>query len=259
GRHAFRVGFFLLLLAGANSGVQASEADALEDGYQAGLEAIVQQLAKQQSQHQAAASLASLAWDARQAEFRGNELQALVLIFSNLSLIESGGNDKAVLSLLEILLRLQATGLAERLLDVAAQSSDVYGLAKLQLSLARHHAERGQWNSVLDYLGRIDIANDLDSRDGDEANILYGAALQGLKQHRKALLYYDRIKADSPHYRAAKLNSALAFIRQDWWTDAHLAIASALGAGSSPVDEMTDRLHTVLGFSQIQYGFYRDA
>lgn len=162
-------------------------------------------------------------------------------------------------ALLQKLLDNYATKLAEELLELAQKEANNYSLGRFRLAFARYHAERGEWQSAIGQLSEIEIGYDLDTLEGDEANIAYGVALQGLKQHRKAVDYYDRVNLDSPYYRIAQLNTAAAYLRQEWWSDAQIAIEKALASTPSRLDETTDRLHTVLGFSQVQYGFYRDA
>jgi tetratricopeptide (TPR) repeat protein len=60
-------------------------------------------------------------------------------------------------------------------------------------------------------------------------------------------------------YALAQLNIALVYIRQDWWTDAQIAMQNAIKASGQKNIEFLNRVYTTLGFSQLQQGFYRNA
>ncbi|MGQ9424423.1 tetratricopeptide repeat protein [Gilvimarinus sp. F26214L] len=184
--------------------------------------------------------------------------QGLALAAAHADTVVDNLNHPELPWLLDSLFDSQAIAIAEGLREQAYSRGSNYGLARVRLAFARHYGKQGKWQRAIDELDRIDIANVLAPREGDEAYVLYGVALQGLKQHREAVKYYSRVEPGSDHYRTAQLNTALAFIRQDWWTDAQLAIENAL-AQSPRADGMRDRLLATLGYSQIQYGFYRDA
>lgn len=197
----------------------------------------------------------------KQADKNNNTVEVIRLITANLDLISKNNDSNKLQIITRALLRQQATGLAQNILNIVAESGSTYTLGRIQFEFARYHAAVGNWDEVFALLGEIDIVNTLQKEDGDEAFIILGSALQHRKKHRQALGYYARITPQSTHYPVAQLNTAIAYIRQDWWTDAQIAIKNALknepANGSS--DEFRNRLYTVLGFSQIQHGFYRDA
>lgn len=181
------------------------------------------------------------------------------LITANLGLLKSNLDADAIQTATRILLKNNAELLARELLKAAEDSGDDYILGRVIFEFAKYHAEQHAWQQARNTLNRIDIANTLPKADADEAFIILGAALQQEKKHRESLSYYNKIKTDSKQYRIAQLNSAIAYIRQDWWTDAKIAIDNALLADPKDKDGLTNRLHTVLGFSQLQNGFYRNA
>lgn len=156
-------------------------------------------------------------------------------------------------------LSLHNIAIAETLLKTAKNQGDTFSEARITFELAKYYADQGQWSNVITMLKDSGVIENLTKDDAAEANLLIGTALQQQKKHREAMVYYEKIKPESIHYRLAQLNLAAANIRQDWWTDAHLAIQRALKASDADRDELYYRLYTVLGFSQLQFGFYRDA
>lgn len=185
--------------------------------------------------------------------------QATGLVIANLGLLNSNPEADAIQTATRILLKNHAELLAKDLLKIAESSGDDYILGRVIFEFAKHYAEQHAWQQARSEFKKIDIANTLPKADADEAFIILGAALQQEKKHRESLSYYSKIKPDSKQYRIAQLNSAIAYIRQDWWTDAKIAIDNALLADANNSDGLADRLHTVLGFSQLQNGFYRNA
>ena len=203
-------------------------------------------------------NIAALVRQTSHADEAGNSTQVILLTAANMPLVQHNISDKSVATLGRLLFKHQATGLATNLLALAARSGDEYAEARLKFEYARYLASSHQWQDAYAELKAIDINNALSQKEADEAQIIMGAALQHQKKHRKAVEYFSRLKPESEQYRIAQLNTAVAYIRQDWWTDAHIAIKDALEVGPSK-DEMANRLYTLLGFSQIQHGFYRDA
>ena len=181
------------------------------------------------------------------------------LVLTNLPTLQKNVNEKELQDLTALVLKQSSIGVAEQIVDLVKSQGDVYAQAKQHFEFAKYEAELSHWDSALTWLRKIDIANELSKDNGDEAYIIYGAALQFKKKHREAITYYAHIKQDSAFYSIAQLNTALAYIRQDWWTDAQLTIEQALGAVRKEDIEIANRLYTILGFSQLQQGFYRNA
>lgn len=178
---------------------------------------------------------------------------------ANMAVVQKNVNAKELPSLTALVLKHHALGIAKEIADLVSNQGDVYAQAKQNFQIAKYEADQHHWDKAIDWLKKIDITNELPKENGDEANIIYGAALQYKKKHREALSYYARVKADSRFYPIAQLNSALGYIRQDWWTDAQIAIEKALGSAGKNDIEIVNRLYTILGFSQLQQGFYRNA
>ena len=196
----------------------------------------------------------------RQVEHTDQENNAELtvgLIAANLHLLQKDFDAEVAQRLTHLLLKYHAVGLANEVLEVTRQGSDDYALARQDFEFAKYLAAHEDWQAALSHLNAIDIANTLPRDTADQAFILLGAALQDQKKHREAINYYERIKPESPEYRVAQLNLAVAYIRQNWWTDTHIAINRALKKNDNKKDELTNRLYTVLGFSQLQHGFYR--
>lgn len=188
-----------------------------------------------------------------------NSAAAMATIVRNMPAIAQQINSPQVQQIAALALSLHGMEVAQALLTQAKDQGDNFSEARISFEIAKYHADEAHWVEVVKLLKNATIIESLAKEDAAEANLLMGTALQQQKKHREAMTYYEKIKPDSAHYRLAQLNFATANIRQDWWTDAHLAIKSALTINGTKKDELDYRLYTVLGFSQIQYGFYRDA
>jgi len=188
-----------------------------------------------------------------------NYATAMATIVRNMPAIAQQINSPQVQQVTALALSLHGMEVAQSLLSQAKDQGDNFSEARITFEIAKYHADAAHWPEAVALLKNAAIIESLAKEDAAEANLLIGIALQQQKKHREAMSYYEKIKPDSAHYRLAQLNYATANIRQDWWTDAHVAIQSALKINGGKKDELDYRLYTVLGYSQIQYGFYRDA
>lgn len=187
-----------------------------------------------------------------------NLQQAVVLIFSNLALVEQHINSKAAIRVVATLLEANEWQTATRLYAHAQQNSDRSVVSNMAFAFARQHFYRGNWREVHDILGAI--TRDLPPDDLHHALLMLGITAQKLQDHRQAIEIYGKIPASSQHYRAAQVNMAVANIRQDWWTDAHEIINKLLQARTGTVHNgQTDRLYTLLGYSFLQQQYYRNS
>ncbi|HSC66709.1 MAG TPA: hypothetical protein VLC79_03390 [Cellvibrio sp.] len=184
---------------------------------------------------------------------------AMATIVRNMPSILQQVTSASVQKIAALALSLHGTDIAQALLTEAKNQGDNFSEARISFEIAKYDAEQAQWGNVITLLKNPGIIESLEKEDAAEANLLIGNALQQQKKHREAMVFYEKIKSSSSHYRLAQLNLATANIRQDWWSDAHLAIHNALKVNGSKRDELDYRLYTVLGYSQIQFGFYRDA
>lgn len=185
--------------------------------------------------------------------------RVLGLINNNISVIQSNYKSKQVPELVRIALKNYSLGTALKIRSAIDAQASRSITASCEYEIANYYANQNLWDEALTHLKTIDIGNELSSENGDNAYIIWGAALQHSKKHRQALEYYQRIKPDSSRYAFAQLNIALVYIRQDWWTDAQIAMQSAIQISSEQNIEFANRLYTTLGFSQLQQGFYRKA
>ena len=193
------------------------------------------------------------------AEKKHRHEQALGLIANNIKLVEAHPTNKALLDLALISLNDNALGITEKICSFAISSGSASLGAECTYEMATYLAAQNNWDQVLLLLKSIEINNDLSAPHADNSFILWGAALQHIKKHRQALDYYQRIKPESSAYPLAQLNMALVYIRQDWWTDAQIAMQAATKANDGKDVEFDNRVYTTLGFSQLQQGFYRNA
>lgn len=176
----------------------------------------------------------------------------------NLKLIRDNIDDKELFSIFSFLLKHNNKRLADKIYRIARDDTDKPFVSNLSYQYARYFLNKKDWSRVKQYL--VDTFNDLSKRDRDFALIMNGIALQKLKDHRKAVLSYKKISESSDFYPIAKLNIAIAYIRQDWWTDAHNEIQDVIYRNKNKVsDEMTNRLYLVLGYSLLRKEFYRDS
>lgn len=185
--------------------------------------------------------------------------KALQILASNHALSPAHLEDETLQAATRLALKLYCLPQIETLIAQAHEQGDSLAEARLLFELARFYADNERWAEATTVLKDLSIFEQLSSDDFTEAQVILGTALQKQKKHREAMRFYEKISAESPHFRIARLNLASALLRQEWWTDAQIAINAALQSNKSKRDELDYRLFTLLGFSQIQFGFYRDA
>jgi tetratricopeptide (TPR) repeat protein len=205
------------------------------------------------------ASIDELLEKVSKSTFQETPEMVLGLIIENLSLIEANGNSVKACEIARVALQLQSLETATEIVKKIESRASKNVTARCEFEIANYYANNNLWDEALAHLKNIDLDNDLPTSTADNAYLILGAALQHEKKHRKALEYYQHIKPGSSSYPLALLNIALVDIRQDWWTDAQIAIQTAVAANNTEHIEFTNRLYTTLGFSQLQQGFYRNA
>ena len=188
-----------------------------------------------------------------------NPDQVLGLIVNNMSIIKGSSNNKQIPGLVNIALQNHSLSVAKQIRTAIESQAPRSIIATCDYEIANYLAQQNAWDEALAIVKTLDLSNELSSINADNALIIWGAALQHTKKHRQALEYYLRIKPDSPVYPLAQLDTALVYIRQDWWTDAQIAMQNAVSANGENFNEFTNRVYTTLGFSQLQQGFYRNA
>ena len=203
-------------------------------------------------------SMAALvqAVDALQA--KQQPARAVALILHNLPMVEQQIDAGGVPHLIDILLSANEWKTASQLRDKLKAGGDKVTQSSTSLRFAKYHFARRQWAQTL--AATESIGSEVAAEDFSHARLLQGLALQRLRRHRPALAQYAKIPKHSRYYTAARINMALANIRQDWWTDAHLIIEELLrNRRANDEAALTDRLYTTLGYSLLHQQYYRNA
>lgn len=184
---------------------------------------------------------------------------ALHILATHHALAKSRLDDEKLQAVTRLALQVYCLPLVEQLLTEARQQGDSLAEAKLIFELVRFYAENEHWSKITVLLKDPSLLEQLSGTDTAEGYVLLGTALQKQKKHREAMRFYEKVITGSDHFRIAQLNLASALLRQEWWTDAQIAINAALKENKAKRDELDFRMFTMLGYSQIQFGFYRDA
>ncbi len=189
---------------------------------------------------------------------QNKDVIGICLIKNHLPLIEENIDNKEIFPIFQFLLNNNNILLANRLHAKAKSDGDQSLLSNISFVYARYYLKRKKWKKVLKFIDGT--YNDLTAEDGNLARLFTGIALQKIKRHRTAVKIYSKIPLHSKYYSAARLNIATAYIRQDWWTDAHIKINEILNSKKIKTNnEMTNRLYLVLGYSLLRKEFYRDS
>lgn len=185
-------------------------------------------------------------------------VSAVAAVIGNLDLVEKNIDTTPVIRISGLLFETNEWDAATRLYKKIKTHGDKSLVSSVSLFLAKHHFDRNHWKETIDIVETL--RSDLAPDDFHHALLMHGISLQQLKKHRLALAVYAGIPSSSRYYTAARLNMAIANIRQDWWTDAHVIINDLLSNESGGHnDSLTDRLYTVLGYSLLQQQYYRNS
>jgi hypothetical protein len=193
-------------------------------------------------------------------QYRGQNqpLSATAAVIDNVKLVEANADTTPVIDICGLLLETNEWNTALQLYNAVRKQGDKSLVSNVSLSMAKYHFSRDQWKETISVLEGI--RSDLPPEDYHHALLMHGISLQRLQKHRQALEQYGKIPQSSRYYAAARLNMAVANIRQDWWTDAHIIINDLLNDnGRNHSSALTDRLYTVLGYSLLQQGYFRDS
>ena len=185
-------------------------------------------------------------------------IDAITLIVTHLDLIQSNVDSPAVINILALLLKHNEWDSASRLFTTIQNDSNKTIVSNARFIMAKHYMRRNQWQKAIEQLDGI--TGDLVVNDADYANLMHGVALQRLKKHREAIEIYEKNTAISTLHPQITLNLAVAYIRQDWWTDAHAAINELLKRSlNDSLSELENRFNVILGYSLMRQGYYRNA
>ncbi len=194
----------------------------------------------------------------RQLEKNQQPVEAIGLITYNLALIRDNIETPSTFYFIKLLLERNEIESATNLFHSIQLDSNRVIISNAHYEFAKYHLKRKEWKDTLKHLDGI--VADLVADDAHYALLMKGVSLQNLKKHREAINVYKRIPNTSKYYAHATLNSAVAYIRQDWWTDAHIAINEILQKSRNTVpQEMANRLFVVLGYSLMRKEYYRNA
>lgn len=189
----------------------------------------------------------------------GNQpLKAVALIVANQSLVNKNTDNPKLIGYVDLLLQYNELKIAERFYSAIKDEGNKSLTANVSYVFAKYYYSRNNWEKTLTYIeGTI---QDLPQEKAFHALLMQGVALQHQKQHRTALKLYEKIPATSKYYLAARTNMAVADIRQDWWTDAHIVLNTLIHSpGIATNVDSVDRLYTILGYSYLQQQYYRDS
>lgn len=188
----------------------------------------------------------------------GDTRAAVTLLKTHLALVKNNIDNKAMFSFISILLKFNDRKTAEELYQQATNEADKSLVSYISYLFAKYYLARNNWTQTIALLK--DIIIDLPENDANYAYLMHGIALQHLKKHRDAVQYYEKISKTSQYYAYGQLNLALAYIRQNWWTDAHLIIKNVINDKSIiKSEEFVNRLYLVLGYSLLQQDYFRDS
>ena len=185
---------------------------------------------------------------------------AINCIVNNLKILHENIDDESVSDIAWFLYKNGAPKIADALLDYSIAEFSNVTASKIQFHQAKNHFIQGNWGKVIVGLKKTDIDQSLNQQEADYAYFMIAVALQNIRQHRDAIKVYSSISETSQYYNFAQINIAVANILQGWWTDAQLILKEIIKKETKNKNyELVDRMNLILGFSQLQNEFYRDA
>jgi len=128
---------------------------------------------------------------------------------ANLDLVLENVSKKEFEDLLAFLYQNNDTATIQLITDGLKKVKDPVALSRNYFLLAKYYESRKNWRGVQAALSKVNL-RELSVGDNHYYNLLMGFALQNLKQHRKALKFYEEIPQTSPYFSHVKLNEVLA-------------------------------------------------
>lgn len=189
---------------------------------------------------------------------RNEPVAAANLIIYNIPYLQNNYDNLAIFDFISLLLEQNEITTANQLFTLLKNEGDRTLYSNAAFHFASYHYKRRNWNRVLALLS--DTVNDLAPAENHQALLMLGIALQNKLNHRDAINSYNKIPPSSHVYIPARLNMAIANIRQGWWTDAHTIINDVL-ASNLPAknEESINRLYLTLGYSFLYNEYYRNS
>jgi len=187
-----------------------------------------------------------------------DNILAANIIFNNITVLNENYDDRNIFYIISILLNQNDTKTANALFDLINNEGDQALISNAAYIFATFSFKQEKWKKTLQLLDGI--MSDLPEENYYHALLMQGISLQKLQKHRESIAYYEKIKPGSKNYLAARLNMAIANIKQGWWTDGHTIIQSALkSAEMEKQEEALNRLYLTLGYSLMNQEYYRDS
>lgn len=186
-------------------------------------------------------------------------INAIKYITGNQNLIKKNIDDNSIFFFMNLLIEHNEWNTASKLYKHIILEGDKSLISNIKFMFMKYYISRKEWQQTLNLL--TDIYDDLTLDDSHYALIMKGVALQEQKKHREALLYYRKVPKSSKFYNYAQLNIAIVYIRQGWWSDAHIIMNNLLKVESALVDqeEFVNRLYLVMGYSFLQQEYFRES
>ena len=170
----------------------------------------------------------------------GKTTHAIALIHHNQEMLRNNIDAIEIIPLTALLLKHNDWHEAKKILDIAKNEAGKSATSNISFEFAKYFMKKRKWQTAFEYLNNI--SNELSPENADYAQLMIGTILQHQKKHREAIEYYTKINPSSKYYSVAILNTAIAYIRQDWWTDAHTLINETIDKHKEQVtDIMSDR------------------
>ncbi len=187
-----------------------------------------------------------------------NSLLAINAIFNNMALLHEHYDHRNIPYFINILLNQNNIKTARVLFEPIKHQGDQAFISHTTYRFATFSFKQNEWQKTRQLLDSI--MNELVDEDYQHALLMQGVSLQKLQKHRDSIAYYEKIEPTSTYYLSARLNMAIANIRQGWWSDAHIIIQNTLkSAEAAEQEEALNRLYLTLGYSLLSQQNYRDA
>ncbi len=189
---------------------------------------------------------------------KNENMLAVSLIIRNIPMLKNNYDNLVIFDFIDLLLVNNEWNSANLLYNWLKKEGDRTLVSNTSYLFAKYSFKRQKWRTTLNYLENS--INDLAGEEYNYALLMQGIAHQHLKNHRTAIVSYKKIPDSSNYYVSARLNMAIANIRQGWWTDGYLLIKHVLNKPQlENHEESLSRLYLTLGYSFLNQEYYRDS
>ena len=205
-------------------------------------------------------SIALLHEKIKDLQSKNNNTESIRYITRNIDLVKKNIDHESFVYYINILLENNEWRTASNLLEYILVESDKSLASNIKFIFAKYYFNKGNFKKSLELLKGIN--QHLSVNNGHYALIMMGVILQKQKKHRESLKFYEKIPTTSKYYGYAQLNKAIVYIRQGWWSDAHIIINNSLKTPKNKQrfsSEFVNRLYLVIGYSFLQQEYFREA